>query len=78
MKNNIKIFKPNKDNYLNNLFIEELNVPNSLSDGQSVTVTARIVNDGPGPSRLFSVDFMSDNLVFDTVDIRRLYTQMRQ
>ena len=23
MKNNIKIFKPNKDNYLNNLFIEE-------------------------------------------------------
>jgi len=53
---------------LPDLFIEELNVPNSLSDGQSVTVTARIVNDGPGPSRLFSVDFMSDNLVFDTVD----------
>ena len=53
---------------LPDLFIEELNVPNSLSDGQSVTVTARIVNDGPGPSRLFSVDFMSDGLVFDTVD----------
>ena len=53
---------------LPDLFIEELNVPNSLSEGQNVTVTARIVNDGSGPSRFFSVDFMSDGLVFDTVD----------
>ena len=53
---------------LPDLYIEELNVPASISSGQEVTVTARVVNDGPGPSRFFSVEFLSDGVVFETVD----------
>ena len=53
---------------LPDLYIEELNVPDSISSDQEVTVTARVVNDGPGPSRFFSVEFLSDGVVFETVD----------
>ena len=54
---------------LPDLFIEELIVPNSMSSGQEVIVTARIVNDGPGPARSFEVDFYNDDEIFQTVEI---------
>ena len=54
---------------LPDLYIEELLVPNSISSGQEVVVTARVVNDGPGPARYFEVDFYSDEEIFQTVKI---------
>ena len=54
---------------LPDLFIEELIVPNSMSSGQEVIVTARIVNDGLGPARSFEVDFYNDDEIFQTVEI---------
>ena len=52
---------------LPDLYIEELLVPNSMSSGQEVVVTSRIVNDGPGPARYFEVDFYNDEEIFQTV-----------
>ena len=52
---------------LPDLFIEELIVPSSISAGQEVSLTARIVNEGPGPAKKFSVNFYSDEEIFQTV-----------
>ena len=57
---------------LPDLFIEELLVPNSMSSGQEVVVTARIINDGPGPARYFEVDFYNDDEIFQTVKISNI------
>ncbi len=53
---------------LPDLVIEELVVPDSILEGQEVTVTARIVNQGPGPARQYSVDFSSDDIIFQSVE----------
>ena len=45
---------------LPDLYIEELVLPSSLSEGQDVSLTARIVNQGPGPAKKFDVEFYSD------------------
>ena len=52
---------------LPDLFIEELIIPSSLSAGQEVSLTARVVNEGPGPAKKFSINFYSDEEVFQTV-----------
>jgi len=52
---------------LPDLFIEELIIPSSLSAGQEVSLTARIVNEGPGPAKKFSINFYSDEEIFQTV-----------
>ena len=52
---------------LPDLFIEELVVPSSISAGQEVSLTARIVNEGPGPAKKFSINFYSDEAIFQTV-----------
>ena len=57
---------------LPDLIIEELVVPDSILEGQEVTVTARIVNQGPGPARQYSVDFSSDDIIFQSADDYRV------
>ena len=57
---------------LPDLVIEELVVPDSILEGQEVTVTARIVNQGPGPARQYSVDFSSDDIIFQSADDYRV------
>ena len=52
---------------LPDLFIEELIAPSSISEGQEVSLTARIVNEGPGPAKKFSINFYSDGEIFQTV-----------
>ena len=52
---------------LPDLFIEELLVPSSISAGQEVSLTARIVNEGPGPAKKFSINFYNDEEIFQTV-----------
>ena len=52
---------------LPDLFIEELIIPSSLSAGQEVSLTARVVNEGPGPAKKFSINFYSDEEIFQTV-----------
>jgi len=52
---------------LPDLFIEELIAPSSISEGQEVSLTARIVNEGPGPAKKFSINFYSDGELFQTV-----------
>ena len=51
---------------LPDLFIEELVFPSSVSAGQEVSLTARVVNEGPGPAKKFSVNFYSDDVIFQT------------
>ena len=53
---------------LPDLVIEELLVPSSILEGQEVSVTARIVNQGPGPARDYKVDFFNDGIPFATID----------
>ena len=53
---------------LPDLFVEELIVPGSMSSGQNVVVTARVVNDGLGPARYFEVDFYNDDVIFQTIE----------
>ena len=53
---------------LPDLFVEEVVVPSSILDGQEVSVTARVVNQGPGPAREYKVDFFSDDILFATVN----------
>jgi len=53
---------------LPDLVIEELVVPSSILEGQEVSVTARVVNQGPGPARNYNVEFFSDDILFATVD----------
>jgi len=53
---------------LPDLLIEELVVPSSILDGQEVSVTARVVNQGPGPARDYKVDFFNDDILFATID----------
>jgi len=57
---------------LPDLFIEEIDVPDSISAGQEIIVTTRVVNDGPGPSRYFKVDFSNDNQVFETIEFSNI------
>ena len=57
---------------LPDLVIEELVVPDSILEGQEVTVTARIVNQGPGPARQYSVDFSSDDIIFQSAEDYRV------
>ena len=52
---------------LPDLFIEEIVVPDVILEGQEVSVTARVVNQGPGPARQYSVDFSSDGVLFQSV-----------
>ena len=52
---------------LPDLYIEELVLPSSLSEGQEVSITARIVNQGPGPAKKFDVEFYSDGELFQKV-----------
>ena len=52
---------------LPDLYIEELVLPSSLSEGQDVSLTARIVNQGPGPAKKFDVEFYSDGELFQKV-----------
>jgi hypothetical protein len=52
---------------LPDLLIEELVVPSSISAGQEVIITARIVNDGLGPAKQFTIDFYSDDEIFQSV-----------
>ncbi|MED6305781.1 MAG: S8 family serine peptidase [Candidatus Thermoplasmatota archaeon] len=52
---------------LPDLLIEELVVPDVILEGQEVSVTARVVNQGPGPARQYSVDFSSDGVLFQSV-----------
>ncbi len=51
---------------LPDLFIEELIIPSSISAGQEVSLTARVVNEGPGPAKKFSVNFYSNDVIFQT------------
>ena len=41
-------------------------VPDVILEGQEVSVTARVVNQGPGPARQYSVDFSSDGVLFQS------------
>ena len=43
-------------------------MPSSISEGQETLVTARIVNQGPGPANKFSVEFYTDNVLYQTVE----------
>ena len=52
---------------LPDLFIEELVLPSSISAGQDISLTARVVNEGPGPAKKFSVNFYSDDIIFQTI-----------
>jgi len=53
---------------LPDLFVEELLLPSTISEGQETLVTARIVNQGPGPANKFSVEFYNDNNLYQTVE----------
>ena len=52
---------------LPDLFIEEILLPTSISEGQEVSVTARIVNQGPGPAKKFNVEFYNDDEIYQTI-----------
>ena len=41
--------------------------PTSISAGQEVSVTARIVNQGPGPAKKFDVEFYNDDEIYQTI-----------
>ncbi len=67
MKGQTQNFTVSSFTDLPDLLIEELVVPSSISAGQEVGVTARIVNDGPGPAKQFTIDFYSDDEIFQSV-----------
>ena len=52
---------------LPDLFVEEILLPTSISEGQEVSVTARIVNQGPGPAKKFDVEFYNDGEIYQTI-----------
>ena len=52
---------------LPDLFVEEILLPTSISEGQEVSVTARIVNQGPGPAKKFDVEFYNDDEIYQTI-----------
>jgi hypothetical protein len=67
MKGQTQNFTVSSFTDLPDLLIEELVVPPSISAGQEVSVTARIVNEGLGPAKQFTVDFYSDDEIFQSV-----------
>ena len=67
MKGQTQNFTVSSFTDLPDLLIEELVVPLSISAGQEVSVTARIVNEGLGPAKQFTVDFYSGDEIFQSV-----------
>ncbi|MFL2940353.1 MAG: S8 family serine peptidase [Candidatus Poseidoniales archaeon] len=52
---------------LPDLFIEEVVISESLLEGQTTPITARVVNQGPGPAREYQLNFFNDGELFESI-----------
>ena len=54
---------------LPDLYIEEVTISDNLLEGQIIPITARVVNQGPGPAREYQLNFYNDEELFESVII---------
>ena len=54
---------------LPDLYIEEVTISDNLLEGQTIPITARVVNQGPGPAREYQLNFYNDEEIFESVII---------
>tara|TARA_B100001094_G_scaffold61750_1_gene57505 strand:- start:215 stop:3310 length:3096 start_codon:yes stop_codon:yes gene_type:complete len=54
---------------LPDLYIEEVIISDDILEGQEVPITARVVNQGPGPAREYELNFYDNDELFDSVKI---------
>ena len=54
---------------LPDLFIEEVTISENILEGQEIPITARVVNQGPGPAREYQLNFFNDGELFESKKI---------
>ena len=54
---------------LPDLYIEEVTISDNLLEGQEISITARVVNQGPGPAREYKLNFYNDEELFESVTV---------
>ena len=54
---------------LPDLFIEEVIVSDNILEGEVVPITARVVNQGPGPARDYQLNFYNNEELFGSVRV---------
>ena len=52
---------------LPDLFIEEVVISEDILEGQTIPLTARVVNQGPGPAREYQLNFYNDDELFESI-----------
>ncbi len=54
---------------LPDLFIEEVVISENILEDQTIPLTARVVNQGPGPAREYQLNFYNDDELFESIMI---------